>query len=169
MFKAIGLVLILISLAVFVFNKVENKKQKFLNFCEMKRAISFLKHELSFSAPELSLLCKRISDQTSGEISQVFKETKRQLEKESSIDFYTAWENAAGKRELFSEETQKIILELIKGLGKKSLDIEIENIEKTQKALETLEAEEKEKYLKERKLIYTLGTAAGAVILILAI
>ncbi len=169
MFKAVGTALVLISLGSFLYNKVEIKRKKFKNFCEIKKALTYLKHELKFCAPELFLICGKISAQTTGEISEIFAQVKNNLEKNSSSDFCTAWEEAAGKRELFSDNVSQNVKELIKSLGKKSLDIELENIEKAQNALDMLEAEEKDNYLKDRKLIYTLGAAACTIILILTI
>ncbi len=169
MLKTIGVGFILISLGMFLFNKVESKRQKYLNFCEIKRAVTFLKHELSFSAPELFLICEKISNETSGEISEIFHNIHNKLKSNPTIDFGKAFKEAVKNRVLFSESVEKTVSDFARTLGKKSLDIEIENISKAQAALQMLEAEEKEKYLKDKKLIYTLGLASGAVVLILAI
>lgn len=168
MFKTAGVIFVLVPLGIFMFNKVENKKEKYQNLCEMKRALAFLRHEMSFSAPELFLICQRISDETTGEISKIFHKLHNQLKEEPSTDFGQNFCRLGGDS-LFPDSVKKVILDFTKSLGKKSLDIEIENIAKTEKALETAEIEEKEKFLKERKLIYTLGIASGAVILILTI
>ena len=167
MFKAVGIILILVSLGSFVLDKVENKKAIFLNFCQIKKALNFLKHELSFSTPEISKLCSKTSSHIEGEISDIFKELSDNLK--HNADFFTAWQTATKNKSLFSDNVNNIILDFVKAFGKKTLDIEIENIEKTLLALEMIETEEREKYIQDRKLIYTLGTAVGAVIIILVI
>lgn len=169
MYKALGGVLIFLSLGVFLYEKVETKKNQLLNLKEFKKALTLLKNELSFTMPEISHLVSTISEKTSGEISYIFSTISKMLIKDSGIDFFTAWESAVGKRMLFSKEATDEIFNFCKNFGKKTVDIETENIKQYEKILECLINEESDKFIKDKKLIYTLGVSIGAVIVILGI
>lgn len=169
MYKALGIVLIFLSLGMFSYKTVDTKKQHLFNLKEFKRALIILENELNFSMPEISFLCKKISDMTSGEISDLFKKIVKILRDNSSMDFFTAYKSAVGQKMLFSKEVTKEILNFGESFGKKTLDIELENIKRCKKILEQTENEEREKYIKERKLIYTFTAAIGTVIFILGI
>ncbi len=169
MYKALGVVLIFLSLGAFLFKTVETKKTHLLNLKEFKKALTLLKNELSFTMPEISHLVSTISQKTSGEISYIFNAISEILIKDSGIDFFTAWETAVGKRMLFSKEATDEIFAFCKNFGKKTVDIEIENIKQYEKILEGIINEENDKFIKDKKLIYTLGVSIGAVIVILGI
>ena len=169
MFKALGIILIAISLGLFSYKKVDIKKQQLFNLSEIKRALAILKNELSFSMPEMSFLCKKVAEDTVGEISSLFNSIEKNLKKDSTMDFLNAWQNETLKNKLFSDEAQKEILGFCNNFGKKTIDIELENINKTEKNLEILLKDEKDKYQKDKKLIYTLGAAIGAVVVIIVI
>lgn len=169
MYKALGVVLIFLSLGAFLYQTVETKKKQLLNLKEFKKALTLLKNELSFTMPEISHLLSTVSQKTSGEISYVFSRIAEKLIKDTGIDFFTAWESAVGKRILFSKEATDEIFNFCKNFGKKTVDIEIENIKQYEKILECLINEESDKFIKDKKLIYTLGVSIGAVIVILGI
>ena len=169
MYKALGIVLVFLSLGIFSYKTVEKKRQQLINLKEFRRALGFLKNELSFSMPEISVLCKKVSNNTAGEISSLFKSIEHKILTDSRVDFSTAWKANTDKNVLFSPDATKEILNFVENFGKKTLDIELENIKRCEKALEELTQEENDKYIKEKKLIYTFGAALGAVIVILGI
>lgn len=169
MYKAFGIGLISLSLGIFSYKTVERKKQCLLNLKEFRRALKILENELSFSMSEISFICTKISDMTSGEISDLFKRIMKALKDNSSTDFFTAYKSAASQKLLFSKEVAKEVLNFCECFGKKTLDIELENIKRCQKHLEEAECEERKIYLKERKLIYTFTAAIGAVTVIIVI
>lgn len=169
MYKALGVVLIFLSLGAFLFKTVETRKNQLLNLKEFKKALTLLKNELSFTMPEISQLLYTISQKTSGEISNIFNTISEILSKDSGVDFFTAWESVVGKRMLFSKEATDEIILFCKNFGKKTVDIEIENIKQCERTLECLINEESDKFIKDKKLIYTLGVSIGAVIVILGI
>lgn len=169
MYKALGVVLIFSSLGAFLYKTVETKKTHLLNLKEFKKALTLLKNELSFTMPEIFYLLSMVSEKTSGEISYIFSEMSKILIKDSGIDFFTAWEIAVDKRTLFSKEATDEIFGFCKNFGKKTVDIEIENIKQYEKILEGIINEENDKFIKDKKLIYTLGVSIGAVIVILGI
>ena len=148
MYKALGVVLIFLSLGAFLFKTVEMKKNQLLNLKEFKKALTLLKNELSFTMPEISQLLSTVSKKTSGEISYIFSAISEMLLKDSGTD------------EIYN---------FCKNFGKKTVDIEIENIKQCEKILECLINEESDKFIKDKKLIYTLGVSIGAVIVILGI
>jgi len=143
--------------------------RKYENLKEIKKAITYLKQELSFSVSEISFLSKCMAENTKGEISHILGDVHTFLSEDKTLDFKDAWYKSKGDKSLFTFEAEKIVDSLFKDLGKRTLDIELENITKAEKRLEILESEEKEKYKKDKKLIYTLGVTACAVMLIVAI
>jgi len=169
MFKVIGIVMILVSCGIFTFSKVSVLTKKYENLKEIKKAIVCLKHELCFSVPEISVLCKVMAEKTKGEVSDVLHSAALRLEEDKTLDFETAWNDEKKNKELFSAETEKIVSTLFKDLGKMNLDIELDNIGIAEKRLEATEIEEREKYKKDKRLILTLGAALGALILIVVI
>lgn len=169
MYKALGIVLIFLSLGVFSFKTVQTKKQRLFNLKEFKKVLTILKNELRFSMPEISSLCKKVCDMTSGEISYIFKNIANILRENSSTDFFAAWKSQTYENQFFSKEAMGEIVNFCESFGKKTLDIELENIKRCEKNLELLQNEEREKYLKDRKLIYTFTAAIGSVIVILGI
>lgn len=169
MYKVIGIVLVVAASIGFFLKKAETVEEKYENLKEMIKAVTYLKQELNFSSQELSFLCEKIADKTQGAVSDTLSEVGRILNKEKGADFKCAWNTVTDKRELFSADAKKIVEDLADNLGKKSLDIELENIEKTKTQLEHLEIEEREKTRKDKKLLYTLGGALAAAITILVI
>ena len=169
MYKALGIVLIFSSLGFFSYKTVQTKRCCLLNLREFKKALTVLKNELGFSMSEISSLCKKVSDMTSGEVSSVFKSIEKTLNENSSADFFTAWNLQTCKKQLFSKEAMAEITNFCENFGKKTIDIELENIKRCEKNLEQLNEEEREKYIKDRKLIYTFTAAIGTVIVIIGI
>ncbi len=169
MYKIMGIGLIALSLGSFTYLKVEQIKERFLNLKEIKRAITYLKHELSFSGDKMSVLCNKISNNVSGQIAEIFKGIAEILDGEENIDIFSAWQKMTCGKQLFSEQAEKEVSDFFKNFGKKTVEIEIENLNRTEGILEMLILEEKEKFEKDKKLIYTLGAAISAVIVILAI
>lgn len=169
MHKALGVILIFLSLGVFSYKIAQTKKQQLYNLKEFKKALTILKNELGFSMSEVSSLCKKVSDMTSGEVSSVFKSIEKMLSENSSTDFFSAWKVSTYEKQLFPKEAMGEITYFCEGFGKRTIDIELESIKRCEKSLEQSECEEREKYLKDRKLIYTFTAAVGAVIVILGI
>lgn len=169
MFKVLGVIFILFSLGVFTYRTVEQKKRQLTNLKEMKKAITFLKHELTFSMPEMATLCKKVAQKTEGDISKAFLNTEKIIHNDSSIDFSNAWQMTIEDKKLFSPAAEREILDFSKEFGKKTLEIELENLKKYESELHLLEENEKEKYLNDKKVTCTLGAAMGAVLVILVI
>lgn len=169
MFKFTGIIMIVLSCVFYVMKKVEVIKIKYTNFSQMRAAITRLKHEMSFSLPEMSTLCKKISEETEGEISQCFLRTSELLCNDANLSFKDAWAKAGEGLELFSPEVAKAVGEFSKNFGKKTLDIELENLQKTEKQFEILQTQEQQSYEKNKKLVYTLGATASAAVVILFI
>lgn len=169
MYKIVGIALVVLSSGLFTYLKVERMREQFLNLKEIKKAITYLKHELTFSGDKISGLCKKISDNTSGPIAQIFMDIAEMLDGENNIDIFSAWQSKTCDKQLFSKQTEKEISDFFKNFGKKSIEIELENIKKTEDTLQMLISEEGEKLIKDKKLIYTISAALCAVIVILAI
>ena len=169
MCKALGIVLMFLSSGVFLFKEVEEKKSKLSNLKEFIKALVILKNELKFSVPELSHLLKLMSDKTSGKISYIFKEMKNKVTSESDVDLFSSFKSVTDGRDIFSKEATDVIADFCSGFGKKTIDIEIENIKRCERDLNAIIKEESDKFIKERKLIYTLGISIGMVIVILVI
>ena len=169
MYKFAGIIMVASACAGYVFMRAAVIKSKYKNLCQIKKAITYLKHEMSFSAAQVGVLCKEMARQTKGEVSEALSEAAELLDKDKTLDFEKAWAKAKDTQKLFSDEVEEIVWEFSKSLGKKSIDIELDNIKKTEKRLENLIIQEEEKTKKDTKLIYTLGGAACAAIVILAI
>ena len=107
MLKALGIILVIFSLWLFAYIKVDVKRQRLTNLNEMKKALIPIRHELSFSMPEISLLCKKISNYTDSEVSLVFKQIQEMKEKDGGLDFVSAWQKATNKRKLCIEDAEK--------------------------------------------------------------
>lgn len=168
MYKIIGILLVVGALSGFLYNQAQSMSREYENLKEMIKALTYLKQELSFSAGELWKVCRMIADRTKNDVSEAFFKTADILEEKSS-DFCTSWSEATQEMSLFSNNTQAVLSDLFYNLGKKSLDIELENIEKAKEILEQTEIYEREKTTKDKKLLYTLGVSAGLALVILAI
>ena len=81
MYKALGIALVFLSLGILTYKKVEAKREHLINLKEFRKALLVLKNEMSFSIPEVPLLCEKVSSQTVGEISSVFKNIGKKLQK----------------------------------------------------------------------------------------
>ena len=94
------------------------------------------------------------------------------MKNDEAQDFGQAWKYAKDKissNKIFSDETQKILDAFCERAGTMSKEIELENIDKTIKSLESEIENEAENYKKNRKLIYAFGGFFGTGILILFI
>ena len=169
MYKFIGIILVLISCGAFIMRKADAIKQRTKNLKELKKAVTYLKDELEFSTPEISVLCKKMADATNGEISFLFERSAQFLEQDEKSDFNSAMLSAIKDKDLFSDVGKSILLEFSQNLGKKNLEIEIKNLEKSEKDLERLVLEEEEKTKNDTKLMYTLGLSLAAVFVIMII
>ena len=169
MYKAMGIVLVILSSGIFSYKMVEKKRQQLVNLKEFKKALVFIKNELSFSMPEISVLCRKVSEKTEGEISHLFNEIEKMIKNDNNTDFSAAWKSITREKNLFSSDAAGEVLNFVENFGKKTLDIELENIKRSEKVSEQLIKEENDKYIKEKKLIYTFGAAIGAVVVILGI
>jgi len=169
MYKALGIVLIILSSGIYSYKTVEKKRQQLTNLKEFKKALFVIHDELCFSMSEISVLCKTVSKRTKGKISHLFYQMQAMIEFDNNTDFLSAWNNSTQDENLFSNDATREVLNFVENFGKKTLDIELENIKKCEKVLEQLIESEDERYIKEKKLIYTFGAAIGAVIVILGI
>lgn len=168
MYKLTGIVMVCCALWGFLYSKVQAITSEYNNLKEMIKALTYLKQELKFSSGELGKVCREISVRTQFQVSGIFGNIADIL-KENVCDFYQAWHGAVCGQKIFSKETEKTLEEFAQNLGKKSLDIELENIEKTIEILSQIEEYEGEKTTKHKKLIYTLGASVGAALIILVI
>lgn len=168
MYKIIGLFLTLCASWAFLYSKGQIIDKRYTNLKEMIKALTYLKQEISFSAGELGMVCKKVSHVTQGDVSAVFYEIVNILE-ENPSDFSSAWAAATDGKMMFSREAEMLLCDLAQNLGKKSLDIELENVQKAKEVLEQLKEHEKIKSAKDKKLLYTLGVSAGFALVILVI
>lgn len=168
MYKLTGIVMVCCALWGFLYSKVQTITSEYNNLKEMIKALTYLKQELKFSSGELGRVCKEISGRTQLQVSEIFGGIADIL-KENVCDFYQAWYGTIRGKKIFSKETENALEEFAQNLGKKSLDIELENIEKTIEILSQIEEYEGEKTTKHKKLIYTLGASVGAALIILVI
>ncbi len=168
MYKLTGIVMVCCALWGFLYSKVQAITSEYNNLKEMIKALTYLKQELKFSSGELGRVCKEISGRTQLQVSEIFENIADTL-KENVCDFYQAWYETIRDKKTFSKETENALEDFAQNLGKKSLDIELENIEKTIEILSQIEEYEGEKTLKNKKLIYTLGASVGAALIILVI
>ncbi len=169
MLKFTGIIMVVLACGGYALMRSGAVKEKFENLCQIKGAVTYIKHEMSFSAPQINILCRKMSEHTKGEVAKVLSVAADFLKEDKTLDFEKAWQKAKGSKELFSEETEVAVCDFFKNLGKKSIDIELDNIKKTEERLEALIIQEEEKTKKDVKLIYTLGGAACAAIVIMAI
>lgn len=168
MYRLAGIILVSSAFLGFLYSKGQTISKKYENLKEMIKALTYLKQEISFSTGELFKVCRDISSKIRSDVSEVFCEIADILE-EKPTDFYSAWITSIDGKVLFTKEAETSVCDLAQNLGKKSLDIELENIEKTKQILEQIEEYEKEKMVKDKKLLYTLGASIGAAFLILII
>ena len=169
MSKLMGIVLVFFSLTTFLYKRVESKKRKLSNLYEIKKALINLRHEMSFSLPELPELCGRIAKHTEGDVSELFINIKTMIQRDSDLSFYDAWKGATEDKALFSKEVDVILSDFAKSFGTKSEEIEKENLTRATETLKALEKQEQEILKKETKLTYTLGFSLGAILVILVI
>ena len=127
MYKFIGITLVLISCIFFIMRKADAIKQRYKNLKELKKAVTYLKDEISFSAPEISVLCKKTADVTVGEVSMLFENCSQILQQDEKADFNSAILSAIGVNNLLSDEGKSVLFELSQNLGKKNLEIELKN------------------------------------------
>lgn len=172
MFKALGIGMILFSCCMFSYIKAGELKQKYHNMKQMKKALTVIKNEISFSSRELAGAAAEAAKALSGEMSDFFQAVAKNLSENETSDFGHAWEKA---REEFTGKpflpaaAEKMMIDFSQKAGKMSREIEIENIERTTEALDREITDERENYAKNRKLIYTLGIAGGLAVTILFI
>jgi len=169
MFKLAGIIMIVLSCGGYVFSRAEGIKEKCENLRQIRQAITYIKHEMSFSASQIDVLSEKCAEYTKGEVAEVFLRSSELLKKDKTLDFYRAWLKAKGNKELFSPDADNAVCEFFKNLGKKSIDIELDNIEKTEELIERLLITEEEKTKKDTKLTYTLGGAVSAAVIIFAL
>ena len=170
MLKALGIVMILFASVMFSYMKVDEMKQKYQNLKQMKKALSMMKSEISFSSRELSEAAGELSASLSGDMAFFFKNVSQYLAENETADFGQAWEAAKSvfaQKPFLSAAADKTMTDFSQRAGKMSREIELENIEKTLEAIDNTLEDEREKYTKNRKLIFTLGIAAGLAVLIL--
>ena len=168
MYKALGVILLAVGCVYFIYMMIYERKEKLYNLKEMKKAIICFKNELEFSMPEIAILCEKTSERTEGEISRILADVAKSFHRDRNLDFHTAWEKAK-KNELFNGETKEILDGFFCDFGKKSLELELSNLERVLRSLEERENAEEKKYTEERKLICTLGAAFCATVIIIAI
>jgi stage III sporulation protein AB len=169
MFKLAGIIMIVLSCGGYVFSRAQSIKEKCENLRQIKQAITYIKHEMSFSAPQIDVLAEKCAQNTKGEVSEVFSKCRELLDKDKTLDFYRAWHKAKANRDFLSEEADNVVCEFFKNLGKKSIEIELDNIKKTEEILAGLLLSEEEKTKKDAKLTYTLGGAVSAAVIIFAL
>ena len=169
MYKTLGVILLTAACIYYIYMMIYERREKLRNIKEIKKAVVCFEHELSFSMPEIAVLCETASSRTDCEISRIFSDMAEVLRQDKNTDFYTAWEKVRNGKELFNIETENLLRGFFGDLGKKSLEIELSNIERVQKSLEEQEKHEEKKYAEERKLICTLGAAFCATVIIIAI
>ena len=169
MFKLAGIIMIVLSCGGYVFSRAEAIKEKCENLRQIKQAITYIKHEMSFSASQIDVLAEKCANSTKGEVAEVFLKCAELLSYDRTSDFYKAWIKAKGSRVLFSEEADNAVCDFFRNLGKKSIDIELDNIKKTEEIIEGILLLEEEKTKKDAKLTYTLGCAACAAVIIFAL
>ena len=169
MYKALGVILLVVGCVYYIYTLICDRKEKLQNLKEIKKAIICFEQELSFSVPEIVVLCEKASNVTNGEVSRMFADIGENLRREKNTDFGMAWENVQISKENFDNETKDVLQGLFYEFGKKSLEIELANLKRVQTFLEEKENTEAKKYAEERKLICTLGVAFCATVIVIAI
>lgn len=172
MFQAMGIAMILFACIAFSYLKVDALKQQYENLKALRQALLIIKNEISFSSIELSEAAMTVSNTLSGEMASVFSYVADYLSEHEMADFAQAWEEAkkcAPHRPILSVAADKTMTDFARRAGKMSREIEMENIDKTLSMLESELTTEGEQYIKNKKLIYTLGVGVGLAVLILFI
>ncbi len=169
MYKIIGIAMLLVSFGTIIFKKAMMIDKKLENAKQIKKAITYIRGELSFSLPELPVLCRALSKELDGEVAFLFGEISKSLDENKTTDFFSSYKDAVLGRDLFSYECEKTVEYFFKNFGKKTLDIELDNINKTEQELELLILEEEQKSSQDKKLLYTLGASIAAVFIIFVI
>lgn len=169
MYKALGVILLSVGCVYYIYILINERKEKLRNLKEIKKAVICFLQELSFNMPEITVLCEKASDRTEGEISRLFSDTAKNLRQDKNTDFYMAWESARNGNELFGKEAADTLCGFLKNFGKKSLEIEMANLERVLASLEETEKLSEKKYAEDKKLICTLGAAFCATVIIIAI
>lgn len=137
---------------------------------DFKAALKTLYIEISMNATVLdkALECAALS--TSGIVKKVFGDLSNSLLKTPGDDVYECFVSIMDgyKKELcIDDETERVIKEFGKNLGRGNIDDEAVNINKTILRLELLEDSAMEKKSKNSKLCRSLGFAAGVMVTVL--
>lgn len=169
MYKALGVIILSVGCVYYIYTLIYERKEKLKNLKEIKKAIICFKNEITFSLPEIADLCEVASDRTDGEISRILSDTAKNLRQDKNIDFCTAWQRVQNNTELLNSEANDTLRGFFGDFGKKSLEIEVSNLERLLIFLEEREKLEEKKYAEERKLICTLGVAFCTTVIIIAI
>lgn len=134
---------------------------------EMKTALSIFRSKISFTYSPIPEVFEEISENTKGNIGQIFKVSKEKM-KDTTANI--AWEEAIEEVESnLNKEDKYTLKNLSKLLGQTDVEGQINQIDITQKFLETQIKEANEEKQKNEKLYSKLGTTIGlAIVIILA-
>ncbi len=169
MCKALGILMVAFSTMVFTYSKVEDMKRRLENVKQLKRGLGIIKNEIMFSSREMGDTAYELSQNLSGDLSEIFKAVAEKMSADTHISFGQAWneEIKSCEKNIMPERVLKIMKDFADTAGKMSKEIELENIEKAIKVLDDETKEEFENYTKNRRLIFSLGGISCLSVLIL--
>lgn len=162
--------MIVFAAFMFSYTKADELKRRLENLKQLKRGLTIIKNEISFSSREMQGAAQELSETLSGDFKDVFFSISQNLYKNPDKSFGQAWEEGTkgyAKGSLISENALKIMKDFSCFAGQKSKEIEIENIDKTINLLEDEIKNENEDFSKNRKLIFSLGGITGLSLLII--
>ncbi len=162
--------MVVLSVFLFSYYKADEIKKRFENLKQLKRGLTIIKNEISFSSQEMENVAKELSEILDGDCAEAFFSISENLKENPCKSFGQAWSEAMdkmGKNAFLPVSAKKIMNEFAMKSGQMSKDIEIENIDKTITLLEEeIKAESRESE-KNRKLIFSLGGITGLSVLII--
>ena len=165
------IILFLIFIASSMLGKLLSKKheERLEELEELKTALNFFKTKIKFTYNTIPEIFKEISENTTQNISYIFKSTIKSL-KENTISkaFDKAIDDSRNTTNLTDEDVRVLKL-LSKQLGNTDIEGQVSQIEITENFLDVQIKQAQEEKDKNQKLYQKLGTTVGLVIVILLV
>lgn len=168
MLKWLGAILVVSCSSLLSMSRVLHSRQRVRALNALLDGLSFLRGELSTSAPPLPAVLVALSRNAPQPAAELFGAAAEHLEREER-SFSEAWELALDETEPLSllPEERQALLTLGSVLGRNSVSEQCAELQRVEAKLRLfLELEEKER-MKQNKVYAAVGTGAGAMLAIL--
>ncbi|HPF43158.1 MAG TPA: stage III sporulation protein AB [Syntrophomonadaceae bacterium] len=114
--KTLGICLIIAGFGMWGLLGARRIDKRVWQLKSLRMALGFLEKEITYMQTPLSLAMRRTAEFCENEVSGLFKETAKTLEKKSGITGHEAWQSGL-KRLKYESDLKTIDLELLKSLG----------------------------------------------------